>query len=120
MSRRASFAAALLLLAPALALSPLGSPIAMHAQNNFGQRVVTGVVQGDNGAVSGATVFLRNEKNKSIRSYTTTADGRFRFVQVDMSQDFDLWAEKDGRKSTPKTISTWDTRKEVDLEVKLK
>lgn len=120
MSRRANLAAALLFLAPAIALSPLGSSAAAYAQNNFGQRVVTGVVQGDDAPVAGATVFLRNEKNKTIRSYTTTADGHFRFVQVDMSQDFDLWAEKGGKKSPPKTISSWDTRKEVDVEVKLK
>jgi hypothetical protein len=70
--------------------------------------------------VSGATVFLRNTKSKSIRSYTSTKDGRFRFTQVDMSTDYDLWAEKDGKKSAVKTVSTWDTRKEVENELRLK
>jgi hypothetical protein len=91
-----------------------------HAQN-LGQRVVSGaVVDADSAAVTGATVFLRNAKNKSIRSYTSTKDGRFRFVQVNMSEDYDLWAEKEGKKSAIKTLSSWDTRKEFECELKLK
>jgi hypothetical protein len=93
---------------------------ASQAQN-LGQRVVDGtVVDGDSAAVMGATVFLRNSKNKSIRSYTSTKDGRFRFVQVNMSEDYDLWAEKEGKKSAIKTVSSWDTRKDFECELKLK
>jgi len=93
---------------------------ASHAQN-LGQRVVHGtVVDADAAAVTGATVFLRNSKNKSIRSYTSTNDGRFRFVQVNMSEDYDLWAEKEGKKSQIKVVSSWDTRKEFECELKIK
>jgi hypothetical protein len=95
--------------------------MAAYAQANYGQRVVNGVVlNGDAGGLTGATVFLRNTKNKSIRSYTTTADGHFRFTQVNMADDFDLWAEKDGRKSASKTVSSWDSRKEVAVELRVK
>ena len=91
-----------------------------HAQN-LGQRVVIGAVVDDASAsVPGATVFLRNVKTKSIRSYTSGTNGRFRFAQVNMSEDFDLWAEKDGKKSGVKTVSAWDTRKEFEAELKIK
>ncbi len=70
--------------------------------------------------VVGATVFLKDLKSKSIRSYTTDADGHFRFTQVYMAEDHELWAEKDGKKSATKTISTWDTRQEYISELKLK
>ncbi len=88
---------------------------------NLGQRTVTGsVVDGDSALVTGATIFLRNAKSKSIRSYTTTKDGRFRFTQVNMAEDFDLWAEKDGKKSASKTVSSWDARKEFETELRIK
>jgi hypothetical protein len=106
----------------ALGLAP-GSSIAVPAAEaqNLGQRVVNGTVVDDTStAVAGATVFLRNTKTKSIRSYTSTKDGRFRFAQVNMSEDYDLWAEKDGKKSATKTISSWDTRKDVEAELKFK
>ena len=83
--------------------------------------MVTGsVIDADSATVSGATVFLQNLKTKSIRSYTSVKDGRFRFAQVNMSDDYDLWAEKDGKKSAIKTVSSWDARKEFETELRLK
>ena len=67
---------------------------------NLGQRNVSGaVVDKRCEPVAGATVFLKNQKTKAIRSYTSAKDGRFRFAQVNMAEDYDLWAEKDGRKT---------------------
>lgn len=100
-------------------LSLMGAQSA-YAQN-LGQRTVGGLVVDDSSTpVNGATVFLRNTKTKSIRSYTSSDDGRFRFAQVNMADDYDLWAEKDGKKSGMKTVSTWDARKDYETELKLK
>jgi hypothetical protein len=111
-------------------LLPLGSrsgqnglgwgPFAAEAQN-LGQRVVMGAVVDANSApVAGATVFLRDLKSKNIRSFTSVEHGRFRFAQVNMAEDHELWAEKDGRKSAVKNISSWDARKEIEVDLKLK
>jgi hypothetical protein len=115
----AAAAVALLVSGMVPSVGRLALPIA-QAQN-FGQRVVTGSVINDESAhVAGATLFLRNVKTKSIRSYTSDKDGRFRFAQVNMAEDFELWAEKDGKKSPIKPISSWNTNKEFDCELKLK
>jgi hypothetical protein len=95
-------------------------PSRAQAQN-LGQRVVMGsVVDANSAPVAGATVFLKDLKTKSIRSYTTTEKGRFRFGQVNMAEDAELWAEKDGKKTAVKTVSSWDTRKEFEVELKMK
>ncbi|HEY1895940.1 MAG TPA: carboxypeptidase-like regulatory domain-containing protein [Terracidiphilus sp.] len=120
---RASMAAAAVYVALAAGLVPLGRNGALPAAQaqNLGQRVVTGSVHDvDSAAVSGATVFLQNLKTKSIRSYTSAKDGRFRFVQVNMSDDYNLWAEKNGKKSAIKTVSSWDARKEFEADLTLK
>ena len=120
---RSSLAAGVLFLAVASGVFPVGSrPVAPEAQaQNLGQRVVMGsVVDADSALVHGAIVFLRNTKTKSIRSYTSGKDGRFRFAQVNMSEDYDLWAEKDGKKSATKSVSSWDARKEFETELKIK
>ena len=97
----------------------IGAPVA-EAQN-LGQRTVAGsVLDGNSAPVAGATVFLKNTKTKSIRSYTSASDGRFRFTQVNMTDDYDLWAERDGKKSATKTVSTWDARKDFETELKFK
>ena len=123
MNFRTKFAAGAVFAALALGLIPIPGPTVMPAAQaqNLGLRVVDGTVQDDTETpVVGATVFLRNTKSKSIRSYTSTDGGKFRFAQVNMSEDFDLWAEKDGRKSPNKTISSWDTRKSLSIDLKLK
>ena len=78
------------------------------------------VIDGNSNPVAGAIVFLKNLKTKSIRSYTSSKNGRFYFAQVNMAEDYDLWAEKDGKKSATKTVSSWDARKEFETELKMK
>jgi len=122
MSLRARLIAGTAFAALAIGVIPSAGTLATvaHAQN-LGQRVVNGsVLDAESAAVSGATVFLRNTKTNSIRSYTSTKEGRFRFAQGNMTEDYDLWAEKDGKKSSSKTISSWDTRKDVETELKFK
>jgi len=95
-------------------------PFAAQAQN-IGERVVSGFVSdGNANPVVGATVFLKDLKSKNIRSHTSVAAGRFRFASVNMAEDHELWAEKDGKKSAVKTVSSWDQRKEFEVELKLK
>ena len=96
------------------------SPPQARAQN-IGQRVVTGTVfDAGSNTVSGATVFLKDLKTKTIRSFSSDPKGKFRFTQVDMAEDHELWAEKDGHKSAVKTVSEWDARKDFETELKLK
>lgn len=118
---RARQAARAAIIALTLAIVPAAlNLLAIHGQN-LGQRTVGGlVVDGNSAPVNGATVFLQNTKTKSIRSYTSANNGHFRFVQVNMSDDYELWAEKDGKKSASKTVSSWDARKEFETELKLK
>jgi hypothetical protein len=103
-------------------LGPSGALVAPTAQaQNFGERTVSGTVLNANSdPVSGATVFLKNQKTKTIRSFSSLANGHFHFAQVNMTEDFDLWAEKDGHKSAVKTVSSWDQRKDFISDLKLK
>jgi hypothetical protein len=123
--KRTSWAAGAVFAVLAAGLVPMAyqdgvGPSVAQAQN-LGQRVVSGAVVDANSApVASATVFLKDLKSKTIRSYSTDEKGRFRFAQVNMVQEHELWAEKDGKKSPVKTVSSWDTRKEFETELRLK
>jgi hypothetical protein len=119
-SRTAAWTLAVLAAGAICCGAPLLTAPAAHAQN-IGERTVTGTVSdATSDTVAGATVFLRNEKTKSIRSYTSDHIGHFHFAQVNMAEDFDLWAEKSGHKSAVKTVSSWDARKQFVADLKLK
>lgn len=122
MKVRISWAAGVVLAALAMGVGPRNLSLAATSSAQVpGQRAVQGVVlDGSNNPVGGATVFLRNPKTKMIRSYTSAKDGQFRFAQVSTTDDFDLWAEKDGKKSEVKTVSSWDARKVFQCELKIK
>lgn len=125
MSRSASLSVVVLAVL-AFGMLPISSPGGLigppqaHAQN-FGQRVVRGtVINAKSQPLTGAIVFLQNQKTKTIRSYTSDAKGHFNFAQVDMTQDFNLWAEKNGKKSATKVVSSWDARKDFVIDLKIK
>lgn len=113
---RRAVAACLLALAGGILLSPT----LIQAQN-FSRRDIEGiVVDSHDQTVSGATVFLEDLKTKNIRSFTSTEKGDFRFAQIGMIDDYQVWAQKGKLKSSVKGISSFDSRTELHFELKLK
>ena len=113
----------LILAAGAILCRPGAGPLAPApaVAQNLGMRTVSGtVLDANSNAVAGATVFLKNEKTRAIRSFTSISNGHFYFAQVNKAEDYDLWAEKDGKKSATKTVSSWDSRTEFISDLKLK
>jgi hypothetical protein len=98
---------------------PLG-PQTAQAQN-FGQRTIHGKTVDDTETpIGGVTVFLKNLKTRNVKSFTSLPDGDFRFAQVGMVDDYEVWAERGKAKSAVRTISSFDSRKDVQFDLKLK
>ena len=70
-------------------------------------------------AVPSAVVFLKNTRNNDVRSYISDLEGNYRFSGLDPNTDYELHAEKDGAKSTTRTVSSFDSKKEIVLNLKL-
>ena len=88
---------------------------------NLGTRTVSGAVLDAAAApVIGATVFLKDQKTKEIRSFTSVEKGHFYFTSVNKADDFELWAEKGGKKTDTKTVSSWDSRAQFIVDLKMK
>ena len=70
-------------------------------------------------ALKGATVFLKDGHSLAVRSYIAGEDGGYRFGQLSPNTDYQLWAESDGKKSSVKTISSFDSKQQVTLDLKI-
>ena len=83
-------------------------------------RTVRGVVEdkSDN-PISSSVVFLKNLRTNSVRSSYTDDSGNFRFSGLDPNADYELHAEKEGAKSTTRTVSSFDSRKDIVLNLKI-
>lgn len=115
--RRISFALlpGFLLLALTMAAAPLA-----RAQD-FGQKQLQGKVLGGGDApLSGAIVYLQNSRNNDIKSYITEKDGAYHFAAMSADTDYTVWAAFKGKKSPTKTISSFDSRKKVYIDLHIK
>ena len=83
-------------------------------------RTVRGVVMDKSESpISGSVVFLKNTRTNSVRSNYTDDTGSYRFSGLDPNADYEVHAEKEGAKSPTRTISSFDSRKEIDLNLKI-
>jgi Carboxypeptidase regulatory-like domain len=97
-------------------------PPATPAQDSKSQlRTVRGVVseKSSESPVASAVVFLKNTRNNDVRSYISDPEGNYRFSGLDPNVDYEVHAEKDGAKSTTRTVSSFDSKKEIVLNLKL-
>lgn len=69
--------------------------------------------------VSGATVQLNEPPNGKGRSVTSGSDGSFRFDELSLKQDYQIQALYKGASSPRRTISQFDSRKTVTVELRL-
>ena len=69
--------------------------------------------------IPASVVFLKNNRSNAIRSYIADDAGNYRFSGLDPNVDYEIHAEKDGAKSQTRTISSFDSKKEIILNLKI-
>jgi regulation of enolase protein 1 (concanavalin A-like superfamily) len=85
-----------------------------------GQRVVQGKVLGaDAQPLPGAVIYLKDGKTNTIKTGIATQDGSFRFGQLSTDTDYSLWAQFQGKKSSTKNISSFDSKKLFFINLKI-
>src|SRR5580658_2041349 len=105
-----------------LLLSAFVAPQPLSFAQSLAQSVsiVQGIVLGsDDQPQANAVVYLQNQKTQEVRTYITEADGHYRFGQLSSDADYQLWAEYKGRKSKTRTISSFDSKKEFNFNLKI-
>lgn len=83
-------------------------------------RSVTGVVTtAEDSGVVGAVVQLKNTKTLQIRSFITKENGSYYFHELSPDIDYELKADYQGASSPTKTLSSFDSRKNAVINLKL-
>ena len=104
-----------LVLCIAAALAP-----ASARQRESPLRTLTGtVVDKEDNVLPRAVVYLLNKRTQIIRTYISDDQGLYRFSGLDPNVDFDIHAELNGLTSISRTVSSFDTRKEIVLVLKV-
>jgi len=83
-------------------------------------RTVHGIVSDKSETpIPASVVFLKNTRTNTMRSYIADEQGNYRFSGLDPNVDYEVHAEKDGAKSQTRTVSSFDSRKDIILNLKL-
>jgi hypothetical protein len=112
-SKHSLFTVAILILASITA-------VAQDAKREAQLRTVHGIVEDKSeNLVSESVVFLKNTRTNVVRSSYTDATGKYRFSGLDPNADYEVHAEKEGSKSSTRTVSSFDSRKDITLNLKI-
>src|SRR3984893_9643970 len=69
--------------------------------------------------IPSGVVFLKNTRTNAVRSYIADETGNYKFSGLDPNADYEIHAEKDGAKSATRTISSFESRKEIVVNLKI-
>jgi hypothetical protein len=93
---------------------------AQDAKHDSQLRTVHGVISDKSDSpVASAVVFLKNTRSNAVRSYISDDQGNYRFSGLDPNTDYELHAEKDNAQSMTRTVSSFDSKKDVTLNLKI-
>ena len=111
-----------LLLAAALAIGAsffaTMSAVPVMAQQQT--RVLEGQVTDHDAPAPEAIVYLKNTKTLAVKTFIADNRGTYRFNALSPNVDYEIFAEKDSKKSDTKTLSSFDSRKQATINLKLK
>lgn len=77
------------------------------------------VIDKDENPVPSSVVYLKNVKSQAVRTYIADEAGNYRFSGLDPNVDYEIHAEHDGLTSSTRTISSFDTRRDIEVVLKL-
>ncbi len=83
-------------------------------------RVLTGTVSDKSGApIPNAIVYLKNAKTLAMKTYIAQNDGSYRFPELSPNVDYEIYAQKNGKKSNTKTLSQFDDREKPNINLQI-
>jgi len=66
-----------------------------------------------------AVVYLTNNRTRAIKTYIVGADGTYRFPALVATVDYEVYAQYKGHKSETHSVSQFDERSQVYLDLKI-
>ena len=78
------------------------------------------VLDANDNPLPDAIVYLTNTHTRNVKTYIIGKDGGYRFPALEPDIDYEVYAQFNNRKSTTKTVSQFDNRSEVYIDLKIK
>lgn len=77
------------------------------------------VVDKNENPIASSVVYLKNVKTQGVKTYIADDSGEYRFSGLDPNVDYEIHAEHNDMTSSLRTISSYDSRRDINLVLKL-
>jgi carboxypeptidase family protein len=77
------------------------------------------VLDQDETPTPSGVVYLLNVKTQAVKTYIADEAGNYRFSGLDPNVDYEVHAEHNAMTSPTRTVSSFDSRRDVELVLKL-
>ena len=112
--RKTSMVVLVLLL---IRLAAFSEPFEKKSDNS---RVLLGrVTDRQESPLPNAVVYLTNTRTRAVKTYIVGQDGGYRFPSLSPNIDYEVYAQYNGKKSDTKTVSQFDNRPQVNINLKV-
>src|ERR1700693_3483455 len=110
-------ATVMILLAGLALASP---PSAAKDKSEDAGRLLTGrVVDKQDAPLPSSVVYLANTRTRAVKTFIVGQDGNYRVPALSPNVDYEVYAQFQGHKSDTKTVSQFDTRPQVNINLKI-
>ncbi|HZC24845.1 MAG TPA: carboxypeptidase-like regulatory domain-containing protein [Candidatus Binatia bacterium] len=66
-----------------------------------------------------AVVYVTDTRTRAVKTYIVGADGSYRFPALSTSVDYEVYAQYKGHRSDTKSVSQFDDRSQVNMNLKI-
>jgi len=101
-------------------LVALGSVVQAAQKGKSAGRLLYGkVLDPQDNPLADAVVYLTNTRTRAVKTYIVGKDGTYRFPALSTAIDYEVYAQYKGLKSDVKSVSQFDDRSQVYLDLRI-
>jgi len=92
---------------------------AQKKDKQVGRLVLGKVLDTQDNPLPDAAVYVTNTRTRAVKTYIVGTDGTYRFPALSTAVDYEIYAQYKGKKSDTKSVSQFDDRPQVYLDLKI-
>jgi len=120
MNRKRSVTKAVIVACALLVFSSAASSATPDKKDKSVGRLLYGkVLDPQDNPLPDAIVYLTDTRTRAIKTYIVGPDGTYRFPALSAAVDYEVYAQYMGKKSDTKSVSQFDDRSQVYLDLKV-
>ncbi len=102
-----------------VALGAVSSATPDKKDKTVGRLLLGKVLDPQDNPLPDAVVYVTNTRTRAVKTYIVGPDGTYRFPALSTAVDYEVYAQYKGHKSDTKSVSQFDDRSQVYLDLRV-